>query len=254
MALVDLETVRENLEYMLDSFRRLPVPGSPDEEYADACLLAWRRSRQLAIAVLLTEADSSAFFRHLTEAGEIRSSFLKSTTSRPDDFAEYRRAGDLGGFADALAAGQVDLAAEIAGESAGEWSPDYEYEEDFCYAKVLQTLVANDFAPHESCEEWLAALNRVVDDEPTAQGDLAAALVTGDATAFHEGLVARVEEHRALFELKGAGLIADPDEYATERHVFVEGLALKVVARRRGIDLADEEPLMPREAWIAASG
>ena len=106
MEVVDLEAVRENLEFMLESFRELPTPKKPDIEYAEACLLAWRRERQLALATLLTDATSGKFFEHLARAAEIRRDFLAFTSGELNRFAEYRHVGDTAGFVAALAAGE----------------------------------------------------------------------------------------------------------------------------------------------------
>jgi hypothetical protein len=250
---VDLETVRENLEYMLEAFGTLDTPIGMDGEYADACLLAWRRSRQLAIAILLTEADSSSFFSWLVRAAELRRDFLAATVSNPVPFTEYRHVGDLAGFVDALAAGRIDLAAEIARLSQDPWSPDFEYEDDYWFAKSLHALVSASFAPDANCQRALGSLRNAAEGESTPQVQLVAALLARDADNFRRALTARVAEYRKWFARKGEGVVANPDEYATERHVFVEGLALKVLAGKMSIELADEEPLMPRESRLTTN-
>lgn len=253
MTLPDLVTLKENLEFGLDSFRSLPRPAEPDIAWADACLLAWQRSRQLGITLLLAEADGAAFRAHLAAAGEIRRDLLLSTASRPEAFAEYRRAGDLGGFADALVAGRLDLAREVAGACADAWARDHEYEDDFLYAKILHALVTGGFAVDDASLRLLEPLRAAAEGEPTGQVLVASALLAADEEAFVDALATRVDEFRAWWARKGEGIVEDPDAYACERHVFVEGLALKAIARGMGIPVVDEEPLMPREALDEAS-
>lgn len=252
MAVIDLETVRENLEYMLEEFRQIPKPARPTIEYCEACLLAWRRSRRYGVAMVLTQADSAAFFSALVSAAEIRRDLLAATAAEAKKFAEYRHAGDLAGFADALAAGRLDLAKGIAALSTDGWQEDYEYEDDFRYAEFLHTFVGSDFTASERCRASLDALLVAAEGDATPAWQVGDALLARDRERFATGLAARVAEHRAWFAKKGEGMIAEPDEYATERNVFVEGLALKFLARKLGLAVADEEPLMPREAWIGA--
>ena len=250
MTALDLETIRENLEFGLEEFRMVTAPAQPDAAYAEACLLAWRRFRQLGVTVLLSDADGVAFRAHLARAAEIRRDFLRLTSGRPEAFAEYRRAGDLAGFADALVADRFDLAGEVAEACSGSWSPDYEYEDDFWYAKILHGLVVGGFAVDDGLRARLESLELAAEGESTGQVLVASALLESDGEGFAVALAARVAEFREWWARKGEGVIDDPDEYVTERHVFVEGLALKVIALRMGIPAAQDEPLMPREAWV----
>jgi hypothetical protein len=250
---IDLHATRENLEFMLESFRSLPRPRTPNADDCEACLLAGRRYRQHAIALLLTEADGERFFAGLLRAAELRRDLLAAIASSPKEFAEYRHVGGGTGFFDALAAGNPSTAGEIARVSTSEWQPDYEYEDDYWYAKALHEFVLQDLAPDARVAEIMESLRRAAEGKMTPQLRLCGALLAGDTEGFRTALLDRVREHQETFARKGEGIIADPDEFATERHVFVEGLALKLLARTRGILVDDEDPLMPREAWIGRS-
>lgn len=248
MVTIDLETVRENLEFGLEEFRRLPRPSPPEAEWAEASLMAWRRARRLGIAVLLVDADTQGCKKHLIDAARIRRDLLASTATAPAHFAAHRHCGDLAGFVDALAAGDAELASKIAALSTAPWHPDHEYEDDYWFARILHSFVVQDQSqvPDPVLFDHLV---QAAENEPTGQVLVAHALRDRDPDGFGAGLAARAAEHCALFDRKAAGVVADPEEMATERHVFVEGIGLRFLASRLGISVAPERPMMPAMDW-----
>jgi len=249
---IDVRTVRENLEYALEEFARLERPAAPTEDYCEALALAQKRRRMYAISRLLTEADSGAFFEHLGNAARLRVDLLEWAPGAGEELERYTYVGNDDAFFDALAAGDVATAKRIAELAEARFDRDFEYAEDYAYRRFLFELAQADFRTAASLQPLLDALNDALAGDVSPRYAICKALLEGEGTVFLESLTDLIAEHEMLFEKKGQGLIADKHEFATERFVFVEGLALKFIAASVGLPIEAEDRCMPREACWAA--
>ncbi len=147
-------------------------------------------------------------------------------------------------FLGAVACG--DRAAErIARHSPRASKLDREHLEDFLYVRFLLErffLGADEEASERLLSQFEEAAGEVA---PSARASVCRALFTGNAEAFQDCLMGLIGEHRAWYE---AGLQRGriPEErWATEAHLFVEGLALVRLARSMGMATDEEYPLIP---------
>src|SRR5712691_7196836 len=97
--------------------------------------------RTLAIISLLVDGDSNLFCHNLMRSARQRRWYLELCQRKPECRDFRYAAGRMEGFWDAMAAGDVGSASAIATLSPLEWMPEAEYEEDFCYARIIYGLL-----------------------------------------------------------------------------------------------------------------
>jgi hypothetical protein len=251
---LDVAIVRDNLAYMIERFSALPRPALPDSGYCDEMANASISYRRCGIARLLTAADRDGFLDDLRRSAELRCDLLALARGkeRDEDFARYISATRhrLGPFLDAVASGQLGLARAIALASDAPYDVRYEYEDDYCYAQVLFEAVKSGFAASPAIAPHMIRFDSVIDGEPTPRFQACRGLLAGDEVAFGDALQALIAAHAEEYREKGRGILADPEDHATERFILVEGLALKVIATRMNIPVSAEDRYMPREAFV----
>lgn len=249
---IDLKIIRENLEYQISIFDQAPRPPTFDVAYSLALAETSVRLRQMAIAQILMEADRPGFIDNLRRSAELRIELLFRTTGHQADAPLVRHiAGTrfrLGPFLDGLASGDLELGKRIAVASVAPFDKRYEYEDDHVYGQILFDCVTSGAAPAPLMQRF----QEILEGQPSARLEVCRAILGRDAEALDGALASLADEHAALFAEKGEGIVADPDEFATERHVSVEGLAIKVLAKTMGLAVADEHRFMPRQAFVAA--
>lgn len=202
-----------------------------------------RRERMLAIALLLAEANTERFFRHLTLSGEAHAHLLKA--AREGGLTvRFAGTGNFHPFCDAVVAGQDSLARELADLAPMQWLSGEEYEEDFVYGRFLHVLLLDGFQPSEQQELLLERMAKL-DPEPDARQRLCRALFEKDSSAFEAGLADAVQDHQQRCGKLAARRFSPTAEGQTERHIFIEGLALLRLARGAGLQTAPEHRLMP---------
>ncbi|MDE2614028.1 MAG: immunity 49 family protein [Burkholderiales bacterium] len=192
--------------------------------------------RALALIVLLTRADVARFRGNLRAAAELRRDYLRAArqaASLQEAGREFA-AGRAAGLFDALAAGAFELAREIVVLEPAEWRPDCEYEDDFCWARLVALALDADRPAGTQAPRLLERFESSLQGEASARLDLARALAQGDAAAFGQAFEALLEERgREIEERIEAGEMDDPLVLAARR-VHVEGLALLALADARG--------------------
>jgi hypothetical protein len=213
----------------------------------------------LAITHLLTDADLEQFKLYLTRSGYARRYFL-SRSARDGNTGDPRLAlGRTEAFLDAVAAGQMALAREIARLSGDLWNPDWEYEDDFCYFLFLHRIVGGlGSAGAEHLEEILARFKRALEGGKSLRLNVCRAILARDAEAFRTGLFALMEKRQEeLFSLRERLQQVEPQGCVCWARSFVsiEGFALMRLAEGAGIPRLepDAEPeLCPAEGRIEA--
>ncbi|MDY7230925.1 Imm49 family immunity protein [Hyalangium rubrum] len=197
----------------------------------------------LAIAVLLAEADTANFFRHLAMSGEAHRQLLLEAREA-GKAVRFATSGNFLPFCDAVVSGQEFLAREIANLSPGQWVPGEEYEEDFVYGRFLHFLLLEGF---QTSPRQKALLDRMamLDEEPNARQQLCRALFEKGPKAFETALIDALREHERHCEELEARQFASSARSQTEKYIFIEGLALLRMAEGAGISTATEYRLMP---------
>jgi hypothetical protein len=146
---------------------------------------------------------------------------------------------------DAIVVGDASSATELAARGRGRWNGDYEYEDDFLFNEFLHELFLSD----PSAPTPIAALQRTVDrltevkEDPNApEVAVCAALTKGNAELFDAGMAGLLAARAKRFAEEP---MTPPELSATEQYVFVQGLALMLLARRHGIRTPNEYPTIP---------
>lgn len=193
----------------------------------------------LGICYLLEDADQEGFRERLVRAGHARRWFLRRSKieGNVDDY--HLALTRQNGFFDAVAAGHLPLAADLAAESDAAFNPQWEYEDDYAYQRFLMSLVlAGGPAPITVAQR--AVLDRfeaALEGEVTPRLRICNALAAKHADAFVDSFNAlleedqeRVDEERESDRVLEGDLCFWPTSY-----VFVEGLALLKLAELVGV-------------------
>jgi hypothetical protein len=238
-----MNTVIINLSHEI-SMRREALPSLTDgQERARLLHQISSHERMLAIALLLAEADTEGYFRHLAMSGQAHKQLLMEMTKvgQPTRFAA---SGNFHPFCDALAAGQAPLAREIANLSPGQWMSGEEYEEDFVYGRFLHFLLLDEFRASARQEVLLDRMAKL-DEEPDPRQRLCRALFEKDPESFEAALVDAIRAHEQHCAELEARRFSPSAQGQTERYVFIEGLALLRMAEGMGLRTSSEYRLMP---------
>lgn len=208
--------------------------------------------RALAVIVLVTRGDRVRFRGNLLAAAELRRDYLHaarragSATEAGREFA----AGRSGALFDALAAGSMPLALEIAELAPAEWRADCEYEDDFCWARLVGLQLPGARVDATEPAALLARFEASLQGQGSARLELAQALVARDAAAFGPAFEALLAEHaRHIDERIEAGEMDDPIVLA-DRRVLVEGLGLLALADALGLPTEREYLYCPSIARV----
>lgn len=214
--------------------------------------------RAHAILRLVADSDAEGFSNDLIMSGRAARAHL-CHHARPVH-ADRRRAGLLphcaqpahadrrrahscsGPFFDALAAGDIALASEIADLAPSHWRADEEDEGDFLWRRTLGLLLIGAHRP--LIEAHLERFAACVSEEHDARVDVCRALYAADSVAFDKafrGLLCRRE-----IEIVRSRRRAKADAYhALATQVYVEGIAVLKMARAGGIRIEREYPMCP---------
>ncbi|RYZ43713.1 MAG: hypothetical protein EOO71_02320 [Myxococcaceae bacterium] len=221
------ETLQGNLGYL--AAKRLEVLAErPDAKLA---LEAAAFIRQAGCSELLSNMDSRTFFQALRQSAGVYLDLLERRNECSAHDAYYLARSKAFPFFDAVAAQADELVARMLPLLSGEWMRRMEPEEQFRYHEVLSILAGGTGA----LEAAMQSFERSLDGGESARYDAAQALVVGDADAFNAALDTLIAQRcKALDAERKSGLF-DPYFHRTEAHVFVEGIALVRLARRRGL-------------------
>ncbi|MCP3166660.1 Imm49 family immunity protein [Myxococcus qinghaiensis] len=239
-----MRTVILNLSLELEPLREaLGKPAASPAQHARRLHEVSRHERMLGIALLLAEADTDGFFSHLTLSAEAHARLLREARDS-GQATRFAGTGNFHPFCDALVAGQVPLAREMARLAPEQWIPGEEYEEDFVYGRFLHALLLDGDQGLEQQEALLDRMARL-DPEWEPRQRLCRALFERDAHAFEVALVEAASEHQRRCDELAATRFSPTLENHTERYVFIEGLALLRLAKAAGLQTEPEHKLMP---------
>lgn len=195
--------------------------------------------RRAGIAALLQTGRASVFRTRLQRSGRAYVHFLKNARE------QGKRTSESLPLFDAISAGDLASAAEIARLSRHNWMTDEEYEEDFLFYEFImqhEFLNATGELTASLLDRWGACLQG--NEDPRLE--VCRALFASDGEAFHQALAAFLEERRHVFEERADR--TEPEVMATEASLSVEGVALLRLARRKGAARAAEYPQVPKPA------
>ncbi|HYO56132.1 Imm49 family immunity protein [Archangium sp.] len=204
-----------------------------------------RYGRIAALSGLLGRADIDGFHARLRHSGAHRRQLLSERKEQGRPFTHFSCTSHIAPLCDAIASGAEALARDIAALSATTWLWRDEFEDDFHYGCLLGWLVSSDGASAPEAESLLDSLIRSSGDDAAPRVRLCRALLKREPRVFDEALRELLEARASSFRNKVGSLGARDAHFETERHVFVEGLALLRLAELRGISVEEEYPLLP---------
>lgn len=208
--------------------------------------------RALAVIVLVTRGDRTRFRGNLLAAAELRRDYLRAARGAGSAAGAGREfaAGRSGGLFDALAAGSLSLAREIAELAPADWRADCEYEDDFCWARLVGLQLPGVQIDAGEPAALLTRFEASLQGQGSVRLELARALCARDVAAFGPAFEALLAEHaRRIEERIEAGEMDDPIVLA-DRRVFVEGLGLLALADALGLPTDHEYLYCPSIARV----
>lgn len=222
----------------------LTNPEYPVEELGGLGLELSQKLRALAIMGLLVAADSNSFYHNLIRSGRVRVTYLEKmrASGRLDD--HHRCSGRFEPLMDAIAADDFNLAMRIVELSPAEFREGHEYEDDYCYARILSRWIAK--MPDDSETPGLIdRFGAYLEGKPNARLAVCRALAVKDQAAFDEAFANLLDERDLEIEAaKERGQLEEPQVVALRR-VWVEGLAILRLAERRGLHTEQEYRYCP---------
>ncbi|AUX34389.1 MULTISPECIES: Imm49 family immunity protein [Sorangium] len=237
--------VRENALFLLDEASERLALENPPAVTLELLHEASRLHVLAALSSLLSEADTREFRDRLLQAGEARAQLLALARQQALRRHRLRCASLLDPLFGCVAVGATDVARRIAELAPQQPIEGEEYEDDFWYAHALHGLVRG------AASELPAAIERF---EGALEGLRAPRLLAlrglsgRDQGCFDAGIEQMIEERGETFERKRGTLVRDAMGYATERHIFLEGAALLVLAEAVGLETRREYRFIPRIA------
>jgi hypothetical protein len=241
----DLEDCEESFTYLLESAAEQVRAGV---DVASSCQAIETAQRVLATCALLGQADPDLFVERLDRAATARWHLLRQVAAgMPCEPRGISATRALGFFA-ALASGNLKLGSWIADLRPRSHAPEWEYEEDFLFVDFLRQAalgLAAGGSWSSAAASNLARWDQVLEgrDSPTAAACKAVALADGPgfASSFETFLAKRLKDLDAY----RSEVNFDPQMYAVEGHVYIEGIALLEVAGRAGLPVEPQYPLIP---------
>jgi Immunity protein 49 len=213
------------------------------------CSQICRYFRAIGTCQLLIRADTDAFFHGLLRSALTWSWYLERSLLEGTFGDPARKASFVAPFADALAASRPRLAARLAELAPTEWRPDYEYEDDYLFARFLFAAARGDESSKGELAELLQRWERVLEGGEDLRLQVCEALTTRDSPGFDAAFLALVHEREARFAARADpetdGVAAYDYDFVPNWRIWVEGLALLRLAEERGLELRAEYPTCP---------
>jgi hypothetical protein len=240
-----VEEVRNGLSYLAEPARMA--------ELGDVFDTLALQLEGLAICHLFDRADEAQFRENMARAGQSRRFFLRRSKQEKNDDDRHLALSRTGAFLDALVAGILPLARDIALLSTEQWKREWEYEDDFCFFLLLHTIVKQPEAfPTPAAQLLLERFERALEGGKSAHLDVAKALAARDRHAFSEALGSLlVAEERKIDEDRDSAAVHERDIlFWPKSRVSIEGLALLQIGDLLGMRIDDELPLCPKIARL----
>ncbi len=212
---------------------------------------ASRLYRALAISRLVVEGETEGFHGDLVRSARLRLYFL--SRCQEESFQHFEAVtGRSESLFDSLAAGEIDLAKEIAVISPSEWREGDEYEDDFCQAHFVHRLLLG--AETEELMLIMEQFEAALEGAASPRLELCRALLAQSQTDFDPAFSDLLGERAAKIAEDKERFLYEVPEVVTDRLIFVEALAFLRLAEHRVMETAEEYPYCPALARVPATG
>jgi hypothetical protein len=238
-----LEIARQNALFSL----RQSLKESARQGHRDAYLLSQIsvRYRLLALVALLADADRKEYARLLALSGQTDVA-CRSLGAAIDP--RVRMTSRSLPFEDALAAGDLDTARELARLSPDVHDPRFEYEDDFLRVRVLQVLLLE--PDGVKAAQLFARWEAVLEGDYSPSLELTRVLIDRSTVEFERALAATIASRQ-----KNLAAWRKTPQYrleldATDGAIWVQGLAYLRMAELRGLPTEEDYEAMPSLARV----
>jgi hypothetical protein len=203
--------------------------------------------RCMAIFRLLADGRSNSFYHNLHRSGLVRQRYLARCLEEGAMEDHFRSSGRYFPLFDTIAAGNFALAGQIIELSPASFMSGHEYEDDYCYARIVHNLVTGHSG---GSVDLLARFARYLEGSQNGRFLVAKALVERDQAGFHPAFEQLLSDRELEIAANiKRGQIESPQVIA-QRRIFVEGLAILRLAERAGIKTEEEYLFCPSIARI----
>lgn len=230
-----------------------------DENYdlsalGDISLELGRKLRAIGILGLMATGDNSHLNDNLRLSGDYRLQYLQRVVKSKRDDQHHYVWGRLNPVFDIVASGDTAQIASLIQHSPDDFYADREYLPDYCYANLLSTF---SLAPTHATENdelrissMLEQYEQWLDGETDPRFEICTAIALSDEAGFLDGFDMLLAQRVDAIEERRATDLEDV-LIATERLIFVEGLALLRIARQRSYNVEQDFIMCPRSARSA---
>lgn len=222
----------------------------PLEELGGLALDLAKKFRTLAIIVLLTKGDPDLFYHNLIRSGRSWLAYLSRIRETTPVVDHHWCSGRYDPFLDVVAAGDLQLARQIAVLSPAEFRRTHEYEDDYCYAQILYRFVQEIQAPG-TVEPFLARWAQFLERQSSERLRVCRALNESKQSSFDEAFAELLDHREMKIESDKARAQSEDPDVIAQRRVFVEGLSLLRLAEVRGLRTEGEYQYCPSLARSA---
>jgi hypothetical protein len=248
---MELTVIKENIELSIEFELDEIAETDGLDDIGSSCERISDLYRALAISKVLLEADTNAFYHDLMRSGHTRDYYMARCHREGHLRHVSLAASNVNAYFDSLASAGWDLAKRLASFSATSWFRDDEYEDDFCYARFFHVLtLARSESAGGELEVLLDRYDLALEGNRNGRWYLCESFLSRNQehfmSAFDEILRERTEQ---LAEEEESSL-GEEMTFLTEKHVFVEGLAILRMAERIGLQTEAEYLYCPAIARL----
>jgi hypothetical protein len=223
----------------------LKNPSYPLAQIGSLSLELSGKFRALAIMQLLIEGSSDLFLHNLIRSGRARELYLQRLAQENVSDQHHQVSGRYRPLLSSIAAGDLDRARRIDALSSPEFRDGHEYEDDYCYAKLLAHLLTDSAREDARSAVWTDQFEAWLDGASHVRLQLCRALLERDQDKFDSAFEGLLQDHELSIEADRARSQHEDDQVRAERLVMIEGLAILRLARRQGLETADEYRYCP---------
>lgn len=239
----------EVMAYELAFFSQgLTNPASPLPEVGNLSLEISAKFRALAIMALLVKGDHNLFCHNLVRSGLARRSYLQRVRDEERLEDHHFTSGRYGALVDVLAAGEFGLARQLGDLAPSEWRQDREYEDDYCYARILRLLL--DTPAPRVLPSLFTQFEIYADGAANPRLEVTRSLYEGDRAGFEAAFADLLRDRELQIAADEERGQLETPEVIAERQVFVEGLALLRLGALLGIETEGEYRYCPSIALL----
>lgn len=216
----------------------------PFQQLGSLTLTLERKLRALACIAALTQHDKAQFKHNLGTAAYMRITYLTRAHNEQQFYDHHFVAGRHAFMVDAIASEHWDIAAHIGQHSPQTFAKGREYEDDFCFARLLGEFV-RPMVQTEPVESLLSMFEaHLTDNDPRYH--VLSAIHKRDILALSEAMHELVQLHhdKGIAALTN-GTLLNATELALQR-ISIEGIALLKIAKRQGCLLNETFAFCPK--------